>query len=207
LVSGKPYIYSDTDPLGPPPNESKLFEYNNLTFVFVVTYFLTCNNCIIILFIGCFYGMCETAQMLSKKEKPRGIAKVRGMSVRLRDKSTEEGFFAKSMKDIGILALCIILFVKNFISIFLILYFLAQLSNSAPATCASSPTDKKMRFINYPYNLPYSIPSQILDNVIGATHKVDLAKVYLPDDLKNDNINNEESENIDQSKSNETASK
>jgi len=148
--------------------------------------------------------MCETARILSKKKKPRGIAKVRGMSVRLQDNSTEEDF-AKSMKDIGISALCIILFVKNFISIFLILYFLAQLSNSAPATCASSPTDKKIRFINYPYNLSYSLPSQILDNVIARTHKVDLEKVYLPDDLKNNDINNEESENIDQSKSKETA--
>jgi len=148
--------------------------------------------------------MCETAQTLSKKKKPRGIAKVRGMSVRLQDKSTEEDFFAKSMKDI--LALCIILFVKNFISIFLILYFLAQLSNSAPATCASSPTDKQIRFINYPYNLP-SLPSEILYAVTGGTHKIDLAKVYLPDDLKKDNINNEESENIDQNKFKETAFK
>jgi len=81
------------------------------------------------------------------------------------------------------------------------------LSNSAPATCASSPTDKKIRFISHPYNLPFELPSEILYGVTGGTHIIDSSKVYLPDDLKNDNINNEESENVDENKSKETTFK
>lgn len=84
-------------------------------------------------------------------------------------------------------------------SIFLILYLLGIKSNSAPATCNSSPTKQHIGLTSKPYNLNLSHDVFLVVN--QGTSK-DYTNVHLPNVTeKEDNINDKESKNIDQSES------
>ncbi|XP_077264687.1 holocarboxylase synthetase-like protein [Temnothorax americanus] len=129
-----------------------------------------------------FYALCDAAQgkTSQQKHKPKEVVRVRGMSVQSQDNNlntefTDE-FFAEVMKDID-----------------------ASSSNSAPATCNSSPTKQHVGLTKKPYNLNH-LPEDVLLAVTQGTSK-NYTNVHLPDTEKKDNTDDEESEHTDQSKS------
>ncbi|XP_011695670.1 PREDICTED: biotin--protein ligase isoform X3 [Wasmannia auropunctata] len=117
-----------------------------------------------------FQAMCEETQLTSSKCKFAKFVKVRGMSVRLPDVDPSE-MDEKNVK-----------------------------SNSAPATCSSSPT-KHVKFIKYPQSLKTIPRDDMGDDTFGGYNKHDSPKMYLPDVTKKEDNSSEESKNTDQSKS------
>ncbi|KAG5312966.1 BPL1 ligase, partial [Pseudoatta argentina] len=120
-----------------------------------------------------FYAKCEAARVSSQKNKPKGI--ICGVSVRSQDKNVNSEAFTEDF------------YITS-----------AKTSNSAPATCNSSPTDERIGgLVKNPYNR--ALPSDVLLAATGG-YKPDLTKIYLPDNMEKKDNTNKEVENIDQNK-------
>ncbi|XP_011882761.1 PREDICTED: biotin--protein ligase isoform X2 [Vollenhovia emeryi] len=122
-----------------------------------------------------FYALCDAVQARAPQQKPKKGARVRGMSTQSQD-NTEfiDQFLEEAVKDMG------------------------AKSNSAPATCASSPTKQHVELAKKPHDSNHT-PGDALSTVPHGTSHMD---VHLPDVTeKLDNTSEEESKNVDQSKS------